>query len=122
MLVLLGTDFLVEDCELYGDNTVITSTSQPAYCYSEMGDVVGPHHCHGAAWGIIRNNRLFNGGASHFMTQWKQIVFENNVIQGISLLAGGQSIGTGPGGGRAQHIYHACSMRIKLTHLKCDAL
>ena len=33
------------------------------------------------------------------MPQWKQIIFEHNTIVGISPIAGGQSLGTGPGGG-----------------------
>ena len=41
------------------------------------------------------------------MSQWKQIVFEGNQVTGISPISGGQSLGTGPGGGRAQHVYHA---------------
>lgn len=99
-------------------------------------------HCHGSSWGLIRNNRIFNGGTSHFMTQcvihstivclpvhlcvctylieldirltyhpmrscrWKQVIFENNTITGISPIAMGNSVGTGPGGGYDHHIYH----------------
>ena len=107
MLVLLGTDFLIEDCDLYCDGTVITSTSRPDLCLVQTGNRTSGAHCHGSAWGEIRSNRIYNGGSSHFMTQWKQIIFENNSITGISPIAGGQSVGTGPGGGRAQHIYHA---------------
>ena len=41
------------------------------------------------------------------MNQWTQVVFENNTITGISPISGGQSVGTGPGGGYDHHIYHA---------------
>ena len=41
------------------------------------------------------------------MNQWKQVIFENNTITGISPISGGQSVGTGPGGGYDHHIYHA---------------
>jgi hypothetical protein len=107
LLVMLGTNYLVEDSDLYCDGTVITSTSRPGYCVVQVGSKMGAHHCHGSAWGEIRNNRLYNGHASHFMSQWKQIIFENNTVTGISPIAGGQSLGTGPGGGRAHHVYHA---------------
>jgi hypothetical protein len=107
VLVILATDYLIEDCDLYGDQAVITSTSQPGYCVVQKGSKYGPAHCHGSAWGIIRSNRLYNGGTSHFMAQWKQMIFENNTVTGVSPISGGQSVGTGPGGGRAQHIYHA---------------
>lgn len=63
--------YLVEDNDLYGDGTVITSTTQPGLCPVQMGTHVGGGHCHGSAWGSIRNNRLFNGpGSSHFMNQY----------------------------------------------------
>jgi hypothetical protein len=109
MLVMLGSDFLVEDNDLYCDGTVITSTSRPSACKVQQGDGnnTATHHCHGSAWGLIRNNRLFNGKSSHFMSQWKQIIFEGNSISGISPISGGQSLGTGPGGGRAHHVFHA---------------
>ena len=107
LLVMIGTNWLVEDCDLYSDGNVLTSVSKPGYCTVQKGNSTTKEHCHGSAWGIARNNRLYNGGSSHFMSQWKQIIFENNTITGISPIAGGQSIGTGPGGGRAHHIYHA---------------
>jgi hypothetical protein len=107
LLVILGTDYLVEDCDLYCDGNVITSTTRSASCKAQQGNRTGMAHCHGSAWGIIRNNRIFNGGSSHFMPQWKQIIFEGNEITGISPMSGGQSFGTGPGGGRAHNLYHA---------------
>lgn len=107
LLVMIGTDWLLEDCDLFSDGTVLTSVSRPGYCTIQRGNRTSKDHCHGSAWGIARNNRFFNGGSSHFMPQWKQIIFENNTITGISPIAGGQSMGTGPGGGRLHHIYHA---------------
>ena len=41
------------------------------------------------------------------LLQWKQVIFEDNEVTGISPISGGQSLGTGPGGGRAQHVFHA---------------
>ena len=115
LLVMLGSQFLIEDCDFYNDGgAVITSTSHPNVCWVQTGNKTSPHHCHGSAWGIIRNNRLYNGGSSHFMSQWKQIIFEGNEVTGISPIAGGQSLGTGPGGGRAHHVYHA-SNRIQFV-------
>ena len=107
VIIILANDYLIEDCDLYGDGDVIRSNTGPGYCTVQHGSSFGPGHCHGSAWGIIRSNRLFNGGTSHFMPQWKQMIFENNTVIGTSPISGGQSIGTGPGGGRAQHIYHA---------------
>lgn len=107
VIIILANDYLIEDCDLYGDGDVIRSNTGPEYCTVQHGSSFGPAHCHGSAWGIIRSNRLFNGGTSHFMPQWKQMIFENNTVVGTSPISGGQSVGTGPGGGRAQHIYHA---------------
>jgi hypothetical protein len=41
------------------------------------------------------------------MTQWRNVVFENNTIVGVSSISTGNSVGTGPGGGFDHHIYHA---------------
>jgi hypothetical protein len=38
---------------------------------------------------------------------WRQVIFEQNAILGATEAAGGQSLGTGPDGGVAQHVYHA---------------
>lgn len=43
-----------------------------------------------------------------------QVIFEQNVIIGATTAAGGQSLGTGPMGGMAQHIYHADN-RVQFT-------
>ena len=107
VLTLHGSQFLIEDNDLYCDGDVITSAGAPDLCPVVSNGKWGHTHCHGAAWGTIRNNRLYNGGTSHFMNQWSQVVFENNTVTGISPIAGGQSVGTGPGGGYDQHIYHA---------------
>ncbi len=47
------------------------------------------------------------------MTQWRNVMFENNTIVGVSSIAMGNSVGTAPGGGFDHHIYHAKnSMRV----------
>lgn len=61
----------------------------------------------GHAYSYIADNVLWNGQSSHFMQLWRQVIFERNVITGATTNAGGQSVGTGPMGGVAQHIYHA---------------
>jgi hypothetical protein len=49
------------------------------------------------------------------MNQWNQVIFERNSVTGISPIAGGNSVGTGPGGGYDQHIYHG-ENRIQYVH------
>jgi hypothetical protein len=41
------------------------------------------------------------------MNLWRQVIFERNTATGSSVIAMGQSVGTGPDGGVAQHILHA---------------
>eukprot|EP00040_Diaphanoeca_grandis_P015116 m.76958 g.76958 ORF g.76958 m.76958 type:complete len:898 (-) comp24959_c0_seq1:84-2777(-) len=106
LLNLQGSEYLVEDNDLYSDSAVITSTTGPNICPVQMNNKTVMAHCHGSMWGTIRNNRIYNSGPSHFMAQWKQIIFEQNQIVGVSVVAGGQSLGTGPGGGYAHHVYH----------------
>lgn len=106
--MIMGSEYLLDDNDLYCDGGVITSVTSGVRCDVEDGNLTAHNgHCHGSSWGEIRNNRLFNGGTSHFMNQWKQVTFENNTVIGISPISGGQSVGTGPGGGYDHHIYHA---------------
>lgn len=58
-------------------------------------------------YSYIARNTLWNGQASHFMQLWRQVIFEQNSIIGATEVAGGQSLGTGPMGGMAQHVLHA---------------
>eukprot|EP01043_Picozoa_sp_COSAG02_P060794 COSAG02_NODE_8022_length_2743_cov_3.322239_3_plen_359_part_00 len=105
---MMGSEYLLDDNDLYCDSDVITSVTSGVRCDVEHGNTTAHNgHCHGSSWGEIRNNRLYNGGTSHFMNQWKQVIFENNNVTGISPISGGQSVGTGPGGGYDHHIYHA---------------
>jgi len=49
------------------------------------------------------------------MQLWRQVLFLRNVITGATETAGGQSVGTGPMGGVAQHILHADNV-VRFTH------
>ena len=60
----------------------------------------------GARFGLISGNRIWSGGAAHWFDQMKQVIFENNHMTGISLMAMGNNIDT-YGGGYAQNIYHS---------------
>jgi len=87
LVVVQGSEYVIEDCDLYSDSGVITSTTRPQLCETQMDTHMGKAHCHGSSWGAIRNNRLYNGGTSHFMNQWKQMIFENNTVIGVSPIA-----------------------------------
>ena len=87
LVVVQGSEYVIEDCDLYSDSGVITSTTRPQLCDAQMNTHMGKAHCHGSSWGAIRNNRLYNGGTSHFMNQWKQMIFENNTVVGVSPIA-----------------------------------
>jgi hypothetical protein len=93
-------NFVILDCDIMGNAAAINSM-----CHGSTG---GDPACHGASWGEIRGNALANGaGAAVFMNQWEQVIFADNIVTGTSLIAGGNSVGTGPGGGVAQHILFA---------------
>jgi hypothetical protein len=62
----------------------------------------------------MARNVIYGGTATHFMHMWRQVIFEQNVVIGAIEVAGGQSLGTGPDGGVAQHVYHADN-RIQFT-------
>ena len=40
------------------------------------------------------------------MNQWQQVIYERNVATGGSVIAMGNSVGTGPDGGFDHHILH----------------
>lgn len=66
-----------------------------------------PGYRRGHQYSYIARNLLWDGQASHFMQLWRQVIFEQNVVFGATSAAGGQSLGTGPMGGMAQHVLHA---------------
>lgn len=90
-----GTNFEISDCDLYGTECVIET--QDGWNASHAGyDLTAEKSTawtmvHGAWWGLIQNNVLWNGGASHRMNIWNQIAFVNNTIVGVGLLAMGQA-------------------------------
>lgn len=90
-----GTNFEISDCDLYGTECVIET--QDGWNASHAGyDMTAEKSTawtmvHGAWWGLIQNNVLWNGGASHRMNIWNQIAFVNNTIVGVGLLAMGQA-------------------------------
>jgi hypothetical protein len=65
-----GRNFHVTDCDLWSTYNVITSMASNAKtaCNAKSW----PNACHGASYGRIAGNLLYNGGASHFMNQWRQ--------------------------------------------------
>lgn len=100
LLALHGRIFEVTDCDLFSTYDVIQSMTTNWMC----NKAVWPNNCHGAFFGVVARNRIYNGGAAHFTNQWNQVIFENNYIHGISVIAMGQSIGTAPWGGYDAHI------------------
>ena len=60
----------------------------------------------GHAYSTIADNVVYNGASSHFMQLWRQVLIVRNVFIGSTTTAGGQSLGTGPMGGIAQHVLH----------------
>ena len=66
-----------------------------------------PNTCRGSTYGYVADNILHNGGASHNMYQWRQVIFERNIASGASVIAMGQPVGVAADGGYAHHILHA---------------
>ena len=95
----------VLDCDLYTSYNAITSfaSNGKAGCNGRSW----PNSCHGATYGWVADNRIAHGGASHFLNQWRQVIYERNVAVGASVIAMGQSVGTGPDGGYDHHILHS---------------
>jgi len=46
-----------------------------------------PNSCHGATFGWVADNVVHHGGASHFMNQWRQVIYERNYNVGASVIA-----------------------------------
>lgn len=101
---LHGVNHVITDNDIWGIGTLINS-------FSDLGDPPAanswPSWRRGHAYSYIARNVLYCGQASHFMQLWRQVIFERNVIFGATEAAGGQSFGTGPMGGVAQHVLHA---------------
>jgi hypothetical protein len=89
--------------DLWGVNTILNSFAPDGCC----GKNFWPSWRSGHQYSYIADNVIWNGQSSYFMQLWRQVIFERNVITGATETAGGQSLGTGPMGGMAQHILHA---------------
>jgi hypothetical protein len=104
VLDLHGVNHVVVDNDIWGAAMLIGSW----FMVGEPDNSnFWPNWRRGHAYSYIARNTLWNGQASHYMQLWRQVLFERNVITGATEAAGGQSLGTGPMGGMAQHIYHA---------------
>jgi hypothetical protein len=101
---LHGVNHAITGNDIWGMGTLLNSCSN-------LGNPSGandwPSWRRGHAYSYIADNVLWAGQSSHFMQLWRQVIFERNVITGATEAAGGQSLGTGPMGGVAQHILHA---------------
>ena len=95
----------VLNCDLHTTYNAITSfaSNGKAGCNGKTW----PNSCHGAEYGRVADNTIAHGGASHFMNQWRQMIYERNIMTGASVIAMGQSVGTGPDGGYDHHILHS---------------
>ena len=89
--------------DLFGVGQIFNSFYADGCCGKNMW----PSWRRGHEYSYIADNVIYNGQSSHFMQLWRQVIFERNVIRGSTTSAGGQSLGTGPMGGMAQHVYHA---------------
>jgi len=93
--------------DLFGVNIIINSCYADGCCGKDSWGEPGQGWRRGHAYSYISDNVIYNGQSSHFMALWRQVIFERNVVRGSTTTAGGQSLGTGPMGGTAQHVYHA---------------
>lgn len=102
---LNGRNFAILNNDIWSSYNAITSFDSN----SKVGcaGTSWPNSCHGATFGHIADNIVHHGGASHFMNQWRQVIYERNVNVGASVIAMGQSLGTGPDGGHDHHVLHA---------------
>lgn len=102
---LNAKNFRILSCDLWTSYNAITSfaSNGKAGCNGKSW----PNSCHGATYGWIADNVIRHGGASHFMNQMRQIIYERNVAQGASVIAMGNAMGTGPDGGFDHHVLHA---------------
>ena len=101
---LHGVNHRITANDVWGMGILINS-------FSSVGNPPGsnnwPNYRRGHEYSYIADNTLWGGQATHFMQLWRQVIFERNVIFGATEAAGGQSLGTGPMGGMAQHVLHA---------------
>lgn len=88
---LNAINFFIEDCDLYGSYNVIDS-QRGSFAGKGCPHNTWPNNCHGAHYGVVARNKIYNGGAGHFMNQWNHVVFEHNVQRGVSLMAMGQAV------------------------------
>lgn len=104
MIDLHGVNHVITHNDLWGIGILINSCSN----IGNPPDANNwPNYRRGHEYSYIADNVLWDGQASHFMQLWRQVIFERNVVFGATEVAGGQSLGTGPMGGMAQHVLHA---------------
>ena len=99
LIDLHARNFEITDCDLY--STAFIINSQAFHCKSSL-----PGQCAGAQYGYVARNIFWNGmGGSHYMCLWQQVIFEQNVGIGSSLVSHGQAYDTGIGG-YAQNVFN----------------
>ena len=100
-----ANNWRITNCDLWSTFNVLSSATynpkiQPV-CTSF------PNNCLGTTYGYVADNILRNGGASHYMYLWRQVIFERNIASGISVTSMGQCVGATAHGGFDHHILHA---------------
>lgn len=98
-----GINNHIANNDIFGVNTILNSF----YPSGPGGANMWPLWRRGHAYSTICDNVIWNGQSSHFMQLWRQVLIVRNVFTGATTTAGGQSLGTGPMGGIAQHVLHA---------------
>eukprot|EP00039_Didymoeca_costata_P032877 m.39678 g.39678 ORF g.39678 m.39678 type:complete len:881 (-) comp9581_c0_seq2:341-2983(-) len=94
LLLLHGKNWVISDNDLMSDETVINSFNWDAN-----------KQRHGATFGILQRNKLWNGsGGCKPMDAWQQVISEDNICHGTSLLSGGNALGSSEGG-FSQHYF-----------------
>ena len=104
-LQLNARNFAITRNDMYCTYNAITSFASNGK--TPCAGTSWPNSCHGATFGYLGDNVVRHGGASHFMNQWRQVIYERNTNIGSSVIAMGQSVGTGPDGGHDHHILHS---------------
>ena len=100
MIDIHGINNRITHNDLFGVNVILNSLYP-------TGPPMWPQYRRGHAYSIISDNIIWNGQSSHFMQLWRQVLIVRNVFTSATTNSGGQSVGTGPMGGVAQHILHA---------------
>jgi len=93
--MIAGKNNVVENNDIYSSGDVISTLYN--------GDATGTSYLR------VSNNRLWNGGTTHWGISWKQSIFENNVATGVSTTAYGSNYpqyDSGSGDPNVQNIYH----------------